>query len=115
MTMMTCKQLVEWVTEYLEGKLPDAERARFDEHLELCPGCRDYLAQFRATIRLTGQLPDAADGIPGETRRRLLRWQKARPIRRRLRLTRQKLRQAGQKLRQAGQKLLLHRQRRLLN
>jgi anti-sigma factor RsiW len=70
---MTCKQLVEWVTEYLEGALPAADRARFEEHLEECPGCRDYLAQFATTIRLTGRLPGAADGVPVETRRQLLR------------------------------------------
>lgn len=73
MTMLTCRQLVEWITEYLEGTLPAADRARFDEHLELCPGCRDYVAQFSTTIRLTGRLPGAAEGVPAETRRQLLR------------------------------------------
>ena len=41
------------MTDYLEGALAPAERARFEEHLAECEGCRAYLDQMRATIRLT--------------------------------------------------------------
>jgi predicted anti-sigma-YlaC factor YlaD len=57
---LTCKELVELVTDYLEGVLPPAERRRFEEHLAGCQGCRDYLQQMRETIRLTGQLTEEA-------------------------------------------------------
>jgi predicted anti-sigma-YlaC factor YlaD len=56
---LSCKELVELVTDYLEGTLGDEEHARFDEHLVICEGCRVYLAQMETTIRLTGRLrPD---------------------------------------------------------
>jgi predicted anti-sigma-YlaC factor YlaD len=49
---MSCQELVELVTDYLEGALDADERARFDEHLAECAGCRAYLAQMRTTLRL---------------------------------------------------------------
>ena len=55
---MTCKELVELVTDYLEGALPAGDRARFDEHLVGCPFCTIYLEQMRATISAAGTLPE---------------------------------------------------------
>jgi anti-sigma factor RsiW len=49
---MTCKELVELVTDYFDGVLPPEVRAEFDEHLALCPGCDFYLEQMRTTVRL---------------------------------------------------------------
>ena len=66
---MSCKELVELVTEYLEGTLPGPERERFEEHLGECEGCEIYLDQMRLTIRTLGALseetlsPDARDGL----------------------------------------------------
>jgi anti-sigma factor RsiW len=48
---LPCQQLVELVTDYLEERLPPAERARFDAHLEICSGCRTYLEQMRRDWR----------------------------------------------------------------
>lgn len=48
---MSCQELVELVTDYLEGALSEEDRARFDEHLAECAGCRAYLAQMRGTLR----------------------------------------------------------------
>lgn len=59
-----CNELVEVVTEYLEGSMPAADRKRFDEHLEICEGCETYLAQYRQTIQLTGKLATADVGEP---------------------------------------------------
>ena len=53
---LSCQELVELVTDYLEGALPRDERARFDAHLELCDGCNGYLEQMRVTIELVGRL-----------------------------------------------------------
>ena len=53
---LTCKELVELITEYLEGTLPEDDRARVDEHLAGCEGCTNYLEQMRQTIRLTGTI-----------------------------------------------------------
>ena len=55
---MTCIELVELVTDYLEGSMPADERARFDEHISGCEGCTSYLEQLRITIRLTGMLTE---------------------------------------------------------
>ncbi len=56
---LACKELVELVTEYLEGTLPPAERARFDAHLGQCEGCHTYLEQMRQTIAALGTLEEA--------------------------------------------------------
>jgi predicted anti-sigma-YlaC factor YlaD len=58
MTELSCKELVELVTDYLEGTLARDERVRFDEHLAGCSACRTYLDQFREMIELTGRLSD---------------------------------------------------------
>ena len=55
---MNCIQLVELVTDYLEGSMPAEQRARFDEHIAGCDGCTTYLEQFRITIELTGMLSE---------------------------------------------------------
>jgi anti-sigma factor RsiW len=68
---MSCKELVELVTEYLEGTLPPAERERFEAHLGTCSDCTNYLQQMRQTIRALGQLTEAA--IAPQTRTELLR------------------------------------------
>jgi len=55
---VNCETFVELVTAYLEDQLPPEERAAFEEHLGLCPGCDTYLEQFRTTIALLGVLPE---------------------------------------------------------
>jgi predicted anti-sigma-YlaC factor YlaD len=67
---LTCKEIVEIVTDYLEGTMSPELRERFDDHLSSCEGCSAYLAQMRETIRLTGMLTEEA--IPPEQRERLL-------------------------------------------
>ena len=66
---LTCQELVELVTDYLEDALSPAERARFDAHLAGCTGCRRYLEQMRQTIdtlpRLTEETirPEAREAL----------------------------------------------------
>jgi anti-sigma factor RsiW len=55
---MPCQELVEVITDYLEGTLPGPDRARFEEHLAVCSGCRTYLAQKRQAIAATGSLSE---------------------------------------------------------
>jgi len=55
---LSCRELVELVTEYLEGALPAPERDRFESHIATCPDCTNYLAQMRTTIRLSGVLTE---------------------------------------------------------
>lgn len=55
---LTCQELVELVSEYLEGSLPAAERARFEEHVMTCPPCRIHIDQMRRTISVVGRLSE---------------------------------------------------------
>lgn len=54
---MTCRQMVELVTDYLEGRLGAADRTRFEAHLEMCEGCQAYVAQMRALVGEMGGTP----------------------------------------------------------
>ena len=69
-SQMTCKELVEVITEYLEGTLPAEDRARFERHLAKCEGCHAYLDQMRETIRALGHLPP--ESLSPEAERGLL-------------------------------------------
>lgn len=53
---LSCAQIVELVTAYLDGALDEFDRERFEEHLVFCDGCELYLEQMRATIVTTGRL-----------------------------------------------------------
>jgi anti-sigma factor RsiW len=55
--MMSCRELVELVTDYVEGRLDGKQLDRFEEHLTECPPCGDYIEQFRQTIDALGHLP----------------------------------------------------------
>lgn len=63
---MTCKELVELVTDYLEGALPPRDVARFEEHVVSCPPCRAHLAQMRSTIELVGRIPEESVSAEAE-------------------------------------------------
>jgi anti-sigma factor RsiW len=68
---ITCREIVELVTDYLEGSLPVEEREAFELHLSYCDGCVNYLDQMRTTIRLTGGLTEEA--LPADVQAELLR------------------------------------------
>ena len=67
---LSCQELVELVTAYVEDAMPSDERKRFERHIETCDGCRQYLEQMRTTIRLTGRLTPEA--VSPEAERDLL-------------------------------------------
>jgi anti-sigma factor RsiW len=67
---LTCHEVIEIITNYLEGALPADDRRRVEEHLAICDGCTTYLEQMRETIRLTGMLTE--EQIPEEQKRDLL-------------------------------------------
>ena len=56
---LSCQELVELVTDWLEGALDERHRRAFEEHLAACSGCTEYVEQLRATIELTGTLTPA--------------------------------------------------------
>jgi anti-sigma factor RsiW len=53
---MTCRELVQVITDYLEGTLSRRDTRRFERHLRECDGCTTYVEQMRETIRLAGVL-----------------------------------------------------------
>jgi anti-sigma factor RsiW len=53
---LACQEMVELITDYIEGALPRAQRRRFEAHLAGCEHCSEYLEQMRFTIRLAGRL-----------------------------------------------------------
>ncbi len=68
---LTCREVVELVTDYLEGVLDMADLVRFEEHLAGCEGCQNYLDQVRTTIGVTGMLDE--DLIPADQLEALVR------------------------------------------
>ncbi len=56
--MLTCREIVHLVTEYLDGAMPPEQRIRFERHIAICPPCRAFLAQVRETIHLSGKLTE---------------------------------------------------------
>ena len=67
---LSCAEVVELVTDYLEGRLSSEERLRFDEHVSGCDGCVAYLEQMRVTIATAGRLRES--DLPPELEERLL-------------------------------------------
>jgi anti-sigma factor RsiW len=65
-TAISCQEVVEVITDYLEGKLAAEDVAIFEAHLELCDGCKWYLEQMRTTIAAVGRVHDAE--VPDELR-----------------------------------------------
>jgi len=53
---LSCRELVELVTEYLEGALSRGDRMRFEQHIAGCENCSEYLEQIKRTVQLTGEL-----------------------------------------------------------
>ncbi len=75
--MLTCREITELVTEYLEGHLGFGDRLRFQFHLGMCKHCRAYLRQLRATMGAVKKLrdddEDAGAAMPEDVKAELLR------------------------------------------
>jgi predicted anti-sigma-YlaC factor YlaD len=59
-TELACREMVQLITDYLEGVLPLADRTRFEQHLVFCAGCRNYVQQVRDLLRTVGRIPEHA-------------------------------------------------------
>lgn len=67
---ITCQEVVELVTDYLEGALPSDETELFEQHLNFCDGCEWYVDQMRITLDTVGRVRE--EEAPPEMRERLL-------------------------------------------
>jgi anti-sigma factor RsiW len=59
--MLTCRELIGFLNDYVEGALAEARRRDFDAHLRLCPRCIEYLDSYRRTIALGREALDCRD------------------------------------------------------
>lgn len=69
-TGLSCREVVELITDYLEEALSADDRRRVEEHLDACPDCPKFVEQMRETIRLTGLL--TGEQITEEQKAKLL-------------------------------------------
>ena len=68
--MLTCREIVQLVSDYLEGSMAPESRLQFERHVAICPPCRGFLKQMRETVRLSGQLTE--ESLSPEARESLL-------------------------------------------
>ena len=69
--MLSCREVTELVTDYVEGALSLADRLRFQLHIGMCRHCRAYLRQMKLTAKTLGYLPEPE--LPPELEDELLR------------------------------------------
>ena len=67
---VSCQEVVELVSDYLEGALPEEEATLVEQHLNFCDGCVWYVDQIRATVATAGRIRE--EDVPPETRASLL-------------------------------------------
>ena len=79
---LTCKELTEVLTDYLEGVMPLADRERFEAHLEICDGCATYVDQMRQVIATVHELrPDEVEATaPDDLLEAFRAWKRGEPI-----------------------------------
>jgi anti-sigma factor RsiW len=68
---LSCQEMIEVVTDYLDDALPPGERQRFEHHLSYCRGCVAYTGQMRETIRQTAMVA-REESLSPELRERLV-------------------------------------------
>jgi predicted anti-sigma-YlaC factor YlaD len=69
-TAISCQEVVEVVTDYLEDRMSPENVAIFEAHLAICDGCQWYVDQMRITIATVGRIEDAE--VPDELRETVL-------------------------------------------
>ena len=67
---ISCAEVVELVTDYLERALPADETSLFEQHLNFCEGCIVYVEQIRATAATVGRVTE--EDVPPETKEQLM-------------------------------------------
>ena len=71
--MMTCRELVEFLMDYVSGDLPPDQHQGFETHLALCPPCVEFMRTYEETIRMGKCACTDPDGpIPDAVPRRLV-------------------------------------------
>ncbi len=58
---ITCRELIDFIADYLENRLDTDDRREFDRHLSVCPSCMNYLDAYKKTIALGKQALSPSD------------------------------------------------------
>lgn len=76
--MLSCRDIVDAITDYVEGAMPVEERIAFEQHVAICPPCRGYLAQMRGLLRVAGTLrePDLSPSLRAALLEHFADWQR---------------------------------------
>lgn len=69
---LSCQEIVELITDYLEGALPRDVASLFEEHVNFCDGCEIYLDEMRTTIATVSDVASVEDELPAQMREELL-------------------------------------------
>ena len=67
---ISCQEVVELVTGYLDGGLTAEQAALFEQHLNFCEGCVWYVGQIKTTVETVGEVRE--EDIPPEAKDRLM-------------------------------------------
>lgn len=71
---LTCRELIDFLREYLDGELSPEEQARFERHLGICPPCVRYLETYQETVRLGHEaFCEPEGGVPDDVPEELVR------------------------------------------
>jgi anti-sigma factor RsiW len=61
--MITCRELLDFILDYVEGELPEAQRAEFERHMAACPPCVAYLDSYRKTAEIVRELAECDEQL----------------------------------------------------
>lgn len=70
---LSCREFIDFILAYLEGDLDAPVRRIFEQHIEACPPCLDYLASYRETVALTAEACASDDAVPADVPEGLVR------------------------------------------
>ncbi|QOV89543.1 anti-sigma factor family protein [Humisphaera borealis] len=70
---MTCRELIDFLEEYVDGNLPSTQREVFEEHIDECLDCKNYLDSYRKTIHLSRKSFEGAEFVTSEVPEGLVR------------------------------------------
>ena len=79
---ITCQELTEVLTDYLEGVMAAEDRLRLEEHLAICEGCGNYVTQMRQTIQTLHELrPEHVEAtVPEDVLEAFRAWKRGEPV-----------------------------------
>ncbi len=75
--MDTCKEMLDALTDYLEGDLPEDDEEEFEGHMEDCIPCDAFFRTYRKSSEMARETLRVED-VPPELQARVRRYLRAR-------------------------------------